>query len=381
MRRRRYCIMIHNSLLQNISTPGKQQPNATLNRDPFPRNQIGKALHWSTRMPTAYRSNVQKRIVVGHYAVNADFHFLACRTVETSMGSVPANPTIVVPASDMSGCSGILGGRMVILDNLTQEIDQSAFSFNGFCDTHRLDVYPVSQLLQVYYDNGVGGSGLQGTCSPTNVVHTPQNFSCVSDTLSLDCTDSWMCFSGICETIREDSTTTPFPKPPATTGSTINSLISTSGSMDAPFRPPATSSTAVSTGSSIDAPHSSAYSTATSRSNSKTTTIVASILGVLCFGLGIVITFLICRSGIQRPRWGSDVEKTIPTAAETTFTTSTRTSIYPGAFTAMEPSPSVASALSPASARASAAPCQCRGMSAMFQEDRPAQAVAGHGEE
>ncbi|KAJ7070116.1 hypothetical protein C8F01DRAFT_544397 [Mycena amicta] len=253
--------------------------------------------------------------------VDADFHFLSCRTVKSSM-SIPANPAIAVPASDMSSCSGILGSRMVIVETLTQEIgQQSVFGFDGFCDTQQLNVYTrSSELLEFYYNGGVGGSGLQGTCAPTYVSETPQNLSCVSADLSLNCTDSWTCFSGVCETVRNDSTTTPFLKPPTTTDST-NSLISTrSGSIDAPLRSTTTGSTA----GSMDAPLSSVDSAATSRSNRKkttTTTVLASIFGVLCFGFGLAIVFLVFRSRIRMARsgWGrgGDGEQTTRMPART----------------------------------------------------------------
>ncbi|KAJ7070112.1 hypothetical protein C8F01DRAFT_1115310 [Mycena amicta] len=313
-------------------------------------------------MPVMLVSSFLILLILRIPGVDADFHFLTCRTLQSSTTSIPANPSIVVPASDMSSCSGILGSRMVVLENLTQEIgQQSVFSFNGFCDTQRLDVYTASSdLLGFYYSGGSGGFGLQGSCSPARIAGTPQNFSCVSDNLSLDCTDSWTCFSGICEAAREGSATTPFPKQPTTSGSPTNSPVSTVGS--------------------IDAPHSSADSTATSRtnSNSKTTTIVASILGVLCLGLGIAIVFLVCHSGIRRPRWGrgSDVEKAIAPATGTPVFVAPpqrRSSIYPVPFLAMEPSPSAASTLSPKAAGVSA-PWPWAPLPALPEADSPASA-------
>lgn len=58
----------------------------------------------------------------------------------------------------MTSCSGILGERMVILENLTQPVGTAGkFSINNFCDATRLDVYLASSdLLSVYYSGGDG---------------------------------------------------------------------------------------------------------------------------------------------------------------------------------------------------------------------------------
>ncbi|KAJ7134222.1 hypothetical protein C8R44DRAFT_769897 [Mycena epipterygia] len=146
-------------------------------------------------------------VLLASRVVHADFHFLNCVSTGPSANPIPTNPTIAVPTSDMASCTGILGERMVLLENLTQPIDKaSVSSFNNFCDTGRLDVYPrSSDLLAIFYSGGDGT--LQGQCSPSPA----KNYSCSSQALSLDCSDSWTCFSGICETPREDSVTTHSP--------------------------------------------------------------------------------------------------------------------------------------------------------------------------
>ncbi|KAJ7808896.1 hypothetical protein B0H14DRAFT_1508547 [Mycena olivaceomarginata] len=75
---------------------------------------------------------------------------------------------------------------------------------NNFCGARRLDIRLASSDLLDIFTSGGDGTVKLGECSPSR----PRNFSCSSASLSLTCTDSWTCFSGICEAPREGSTTT-----------------------------------------------------------------------------------------------------------------------------------------------------------------------------
>ncbi|KAJ6536577.1 hypothetical protein DFH09DRAFT_1178883 [Mycena vulgaris] len=116
----------------------------------------------------------------------ADFHFLNCVSSGPSVNPIPTNPTIAVPTSDMANCAGILGERMVILENLTQPVGTaSVFSIVNFCDARRLDVYLASSdLLGIFISGGDGT--LIGECSPSPA----KSYSCISPNLSLNCSDS-----------------------------------------------------------------------------------------------------------------------------------------------------------------------------------------------
>jgi hypothetical protein len=61
--------------------------------------------------------------------------------------------------SDMANCAGILGPRMVILQNLTQPVGKgSVFSIDNFCDARRLDVYTSSSDLLGFFNSGGDGT-------------------------------------------------------------------------------------------------------------------------------------------------------------------------------------------------------------------------------
>ncbi|KAJ7175297.1 hypothetical protein C8R46DRAFT_1078473 [Mycena filopes] len=213
--------------------------------------------------------------VVGLFAsiVSADFHFLSCASTGPSGAAVQTNPTtqIAVPTSDLAtrSCTGILGPRMVEL-NLTQPVGQATgkFSIDNFCEARRLDVYSASSdLLGMFYSGGDGT--LIGECGPSSSA----NFSCSSGDLSLTCTDSWICFSGICETSRGGSTTEPFT-PPASTD--------TSGVAPATVPSPPTQAP----------PTQSSSSESTARGSRKISVIVAAVLGPISFCLVLAIALL-----------------------------------------------------------------------------------------
>ncbi|KAF7365502.1 hypothetical protein MVEN_00423200 [Mycena venus] len=91
----------------------------------------------------------------------ADFHFLNCISSGHSANPIPSNPTIAVPTSNLTGCPGILGDRMVLLQDLTQPVGQAGkFSIDNFCEAKRLDVYLLSSnsltSLTIYYSGGDG---------------------------------------------------------------------------------------------------------------------------------------------------------------------------------------------------------------------------------
>ncbi|KAJ7599253.1 hypothetical protein C8J56DRAFT_185505 [Mycena floridula] len=136
----------------------------------------------------------------------ADFHVLNCVSsgAPGSTTGIPTNPTITVPTSNMSSCAGVLGDRMSIVQGLTEPVGKaSVFSIDNFCDARRLDVYLTSpDLMGIFYSGGDGT--LIGACSPSPA----RNYSCTSQAVgTLDCTDAWTCFTGICEAPREGSTT------------------------------------------------------------------------------------------------------------------------------------------------------------------------------
>ncbi|KAJ7465242.1 hypothetical protein FB451DRAFT_1179403 [Mycena latifolia] len=112
------------------------------------------------------------------------FHFLNCISTGPSAITIPSHPSIVVPANDMTDCTSILGAGTVLLQNLTQPVGTGGvFSIEGLWNSKRLDVWPQSpgtDLLGVYYSGG-------GTAY------------------------SWTCFTGICESPREDTVTTQWP--------------------------------------------------------------------------------------------------------------------------------------------------------------------------
>ncbi|KAF7297609.1 Serine/threonine-protein phosphatase [Mycena kentingensis (nom. inval.)] len=286
--------------------------------------------------------------------VSADFHFLTCRNATSASGDIPDNPTIVVPRSDLS-CAGILGNRMVVLKNLSQPVGTEAvISIDRFCDTKRLDVYTSSQnLLGLFYSGGGGGSGLQGACFANG--SGGQNFSCSSPVLSLDCTDTWMCFTGICEVARANVATTPFPNSQQSPATSIPCSL-TAASFDA--------------ASNTEAPQRSGLSSSSNGTNT-TTTVIASILGVLCLLLVIGIIVLLCRARRVRIRscgcmeWGCEDEENkgprqsqleppsnlslTQTLASTSGNIESQprrvASIYPVPFLAMEPSPASANSV------------------------------------
>ncbi|KAJ6536602.1 hypothetical protein DFH09DRAFT_1401741 [Mycena vulgaris] len=199
--------------------------------------------------------------------VRADFHFLNCVSTGPSKIGIPSNPTIVVPASDMADCSGVLGPRMVLLQNLTQPVGSTGldvFSIDGLCGAPRLDVWvqsPDRELLGVYVDNGDGVR--KGNCGPSNV----QNYTCTSQDLSLSCTDSWTCFTGICEVPRVGSVT-----------SAVGASASAQDVLASATASPAASTVSL---------------TASAASSSKAATVVGCVLGVICLSLGLGITLLL----------------------------------------------------------------------------------------
>ncbi|KAJ7164753.1 hypothetical protein C8R43DRAFT_946541 [Mycena crocata] len=116
-------------------------------------------------------------------AVDADFHILNCVSTGSSANSISTNLTIVVPATDLGSCPGILGHRAVTLEDLTQPVGTiGKFSINNFCGSRRLDVYLASDLMGIFFSGGDGTLNL-GQCSPS-----PGKYS--SQALSLDCSDA-----------------------------------------------------------------------------------------------------------------------------------------------------------------------------------------------
>ncbi|KAJ7465240.1 hypothetical protein FB451DRAFT_1263012 [Mycena latifolia] len=198
----------------------------------------------------------------------ADFHFLSC--VSSGGSATLSNPTIAVPASSLGSCDGILGPTTVTLQNLTQPVGKaSVFSIDNFCDARRLDVYLASSdLLGIFVSGGDGT--LIGECSPS----PPRNFSCSSQSLSLDCSDSWTCFSGICEAPREDSVTTQSPSSSSPLPSSSVSVAPSGSSTTAPA-----SSTSGADNSPLAAPAGGG----------------ATVLGITCLCLALTIALLVWR--------------------------------------------------------------------------------------
>ncbi|KAJ7134273.1 hypothetical protein C8R44DRAFT_421159 [Mycena epipterygia] len=220
-------------------------------------------------------------VLLASRVVHADFHFLNCVSTGPSGNPIPTNPTIVVPASDMGSCTGILGERMVVLENLTQPISiaLTSFGFNNLCDAGELNVYiRSSDLLAIYYAIGYGA--LEGQCSPSPAY----NYSCSSQALSLDCSDSWTCFSGICETAREGSVTT-------------QSLVTSSASIgsSATLTVPASSASVPATQQTPSDAENSSAKLGGGGSSSKLSIIVGSVLGVICLCLALIIALLMRR--------------------------------------------------------------------------------------
>ncbi|KAJ6584631.1 hypothetical protein B0H19DRAFT_391335 [Mycena capillaripes] len=202
-------------------------------------------------------------------AVYADFHFLSCVASGPSPNTIVSNPTIAVPTSDLASCDGILGERMLIVQNLTQPVGQaSVFSMNNFCQARRLDIrLASSDLLGIFFSGGDGT--LLGECSPSPAT----KFSCSSPNLSLDCTDSWTCFSGICEAPRAGSVTTPLP---------VSSSASATSSVSPTLVPPPPSNTSVpDIHSSPSGVGSSSAKIENGKSSPKTSIIVGVVLGVI----------------------------------------------------------------------------------------------------
>ncbi|KAJ7695798.1 hypothetical protein B0H17DRAFT_427375 [Mycena rosella] len=240
-------------------------------------------------------------VLLASRVAHADFHFLSYKSSGVSATPIPTNPTLAVPTSDMAGCDGILGPQMVTLQNLTQPVGTaSVFNINDFCGASRLDVYlRSSDLLAVYI---AGGDGTQlgvliecipslksvsadWACSPSS----PKTFNCSEGGLQLDCTDSWTCFSGICEAPREGSATTPSPVSATSSGSSLSS--GSSPSSKASSSSPSTSSTQRTPSAADNSP-----AQAGGRSKgSRTATVVGSVLGALCLCLALIVALLIWR--------------------------------------------------------------------------------------
>jgi len=214
-------------------------------------------------------------------ATYADFHFLSCASSGPSSSALPSALAIAVPTSDMTGCNGILGERMIIIQNLTQPVGQaSVFSMENFCEANRLDVrLASSDLLGIFFSGGDGT--LLGECSPS----PPKKFNCSSPSLSLDCTDSWTCFSGICEAPREGSLTTQSPVP--------SSVTSSAGGSQTPVSPTNTSVPDIQTSpSSVGSPSPKVEN---DRSSQKTSIVVGAVLGVVSLCLALAMALLIWR--------------------------------------------------------------------------------------
>ncbi|KAJ7719938.1 hypothetical protein B0H16DRAFT_1605542 [Mycena metata] len=211
-------------------------------------------------------------------AVSADFHFLSCTSIGPSANAIPTNPTIAVPTSDLGTCAGMLGPNMVVLQNLTGPINQAGkFSIDNFCGAPRLDVYvKSSDALQMYYSGGDGT--LIGACTSSTLEGNgvPAQFSCNSETLSLNCTDSYFCFSGVCETPRADSTTVALTPLASSSAPSSASAVS--------FVPP---TEANSTNPTLKLEN--------GRASQKTSIIVGAVLGPISFCLALTIGLLIWR--------------------------------------------------------------------------------------
>ncbi|KAJ6490148.1 hypothetical protein DFH09DRAFT_1454434 [Mycena vulgaris] len=223
-------------------------------------------------------------------AVRADFHLLDCVSTGPSRIGIPSNPTIVVPASDMADCSGILGPRMVLLQNLTTPVASmpfnTFFSIPGLCGAPLLDVWmqtPDHSLLSVFIHAADGVR--KGDCG-TNL--SPQNHSCSAQDLSLNCTDTWTCFTAICEAPRAGS---------------VTSVVSAS-SLSAPPFTPSPSGTSAGTTPSAPVPVSPAANTAITapRPTSNAPVILGSVLGAGCLGLGLAVAVLVRARSRSRRR-------------------------------------------------------------------------------
>ncbi|KAJ6536608.1 hypothetical protein DFH09DRAFT_1324644 [Mycena vulgaris] len=237
--------------------------------------------------------------LLGSRVVNADFHFLTCISTGPSATPIPSQPSIVVPANDMENCSGVLGPRMVLLENLTQPVGSAGvviFSIEGLCDAPRLEVWTESSdLLGVYI---AGGDGVRrGDCGPSNT----QNYSCGSQALSLNCNDSWTCFTGICEAPRADSTSTTLPP-----GNVSNLNKPSAVGALSPGGPCASASSQPVPATATATPSSAAKTTPSSKSS----IIVGCVLGAICLGLGLSLTFALC--SYKRKRRGKSVESPSP---------------------------------------------------------------------
>ncbi|KAJ7793582.1 hypothetical protein B0H14DRAFT_2622690 [Mycena olivaceomarginata] len=90
--------------------------------------------------------------------VYADFHFLSCFSSGPSANPSSPSLAIAVPTSDLVSCSGILGERMLVVQNLTQPIGQaSVFSMDNFCEARRIDIrLASSDLLDIFNSGGDG---------------------------------------------------------------------------------------------------------------------------------------------------------------------------------------------------------------------------------
>ncbi|KAJ6536598.1 hypothetical protein DFH09DRAFT_1283794 [Mycena vulgaris] len=215
-------------------------------------------------------------------AVRADFHLLDCVSTGPSRISIPSNPTIVVPASDMANCSGILGPRMVLLQNLTTPVASvpfnTSFSIPGLCDAPLLDVWtqtPDHDLLSVFIQATDGVR--KGDCG-TNL--NPQNYSCSAQDLSLNCSDTWTCFTAICEAPRAGSVTS------AVSASSLSA--------------PASVSPAANTVTTAPRPTPNAP------------VIVGSVLGAGCLGLGLAVVILVRARSRRRDEGRGDSESAQP---------------------------------------------------------------------
>ncbi|KAF8208569.1 hypothetical protein K438DRAFT_277405 [Mycena galopus ATCC 62051] len=161
---------------------------------------------------------------------------------------------------------------MMIVQNLTQPIGEaSVFSMDNFCNSPRLDIRLASSDLMGIFQSGGDGT-LLGECSPSEL-NQPKNFSCTSTSLSLNCTEIWTCFSGICEAPREDSVTTP-----------ITPTVPSSASLSQTAVPPSNTS-APDIQSKIGSDNIS--------SSQKTSIILGAVLGVVSLCLAVATALLI----------------------------------------------------------------------------------------
>ncbi|KAJ7745953.1 hypothetical protein B0H14DRAFT_3514412 [Mycena olivaceomarginata] len=105
-------------------------------------------------------------------AVYADFHFLSCVSSGPSANPFSPSPAIAVPTSDLASCSGILGERMLVVENLTQPIGICETPREGSTTTQALIPSTVSASVSVSQTNVPNPSVHDIQSSPNSVGST-----------------------------------------------------------------------------------------------------------------------------------------------------------------------------------------------------------------